>query len=171
LERHGKRYHFSWLEVGEDRKFKWEEARNYCRRFCMDAISIESNSEWDTVVDTLKQHTLRYIWTGGRKCNFNGCDRPDLTPNIVNGWFWAARRNRIPAKGKCSYCDWSFTGGIRRAQPDNREQREGGEDEACIAVLNNFYADGIKWHDVNCDHKKPIICEEIPELLDFVNDQ
>ena len=60
---------------------------------------------------------------------------------------------------------------LRRAQPDNREQREGGEDEACIAVLNNFYADGIKWHDVNCDHKKPIICEEIPELLDFVNDQ
>ena len=111
LERHGKRYHFSWLEVGEDRKFKWEEARNYCRRFCMDAISIESDNEWDTVVDTLKQHTLRYIWTGGRKCNFNGCDRPDLTPNIVNGWFWAARRNRIPAKGKCSYCDWSFTGG------------------------------------------------------------
>ena len=60
---------------------------------------------------------------------------------------------------------------LRRAQPDNREQREGGEDEACIAVLNNFYADGVKWHDVNCEHKKPIICEEIPELLDFVNDQ
>ena len=66
---------------------------------------------------------------------------------------------------------FNFLFRLRRAQPDNREQREGGEDEACIAVLNNFYADGIKWHDVNCDHKKPIICEEIPELLDFVNDQ
>ena len=79
----------------------------------------------------------------------------------------------------CEFDDWIFSydlwlfdlNRIRRAQPDNREQREGGEDEACIAVLNNFYADGIKWHDVNCDHKKPIICEEIPELLDFVNDQ
>ena len=68
-------------------------------------------------------------------------------------------------------CLFDYFNRIRRAQPDNREQREGGEDEACIAVSNNFYADGIKWHDVNCDHKKPIICEEIPELLDFVNDQ
>lgn len=114
---------------------------------------------------------MRYIWTGGRKCNFNGCDRPDLTPNIVNGWFWAARRTKIPAKNKCDYCDWSFTGGSSIAQPDNREQREGGEDEACIAILNNFYADGIKWHDVNCSHRKPIICEEIPELLDFVENE
>ena len=55
-----------------------------------------------------------------------------------------------------------------RPQPDNREQRKlGGEDEACIAILNNFYGDGLKWHDVGCSHKKPIICEEIPELLDF----
>ena len=87
---------------------------------------------------------------------------------------------------------------LRRPQPDNREQREGGNDEACIAILNNFYSvsiiqkntiflsdlgpkllqsflpifpsyqDGIKWHDVECTHKKPIICEEIPELLQFI---
>ena len=54
---------------------------------------------------------LRYIWTGGRKCNFRGCDRPDLQPTIVNGWFWAARRSRVPAKDKCDYCEWSPTGG------------------------------------------------------------
>ena len=54
---------------------------------------------------------FRYIWTGGRKCNFRGCDRPDLTPNIVNGWFWAARRTKIPAKGDCDFCEWSPTGG------------------------------------------------------------
>ena len=29
---------------------------------------------------------------------------------------------------------------LRRPQPDNREQREGGNDEACIAILNNFYS-------------------------------
>jgi hypothetical protein len=39
-------------------------------------------------------------------------------------------------------------------QPDNRDG-----DEICIGVLNNFYADGIKWHDVGCQHKKPTICE------------
>jgi len=167
LEKHGKKYHFSWLEVGENRKFEWEDARNYCRRFCMDSISITSAAEWQTVKDTLRQYRLRYIWTGGRKCNFKGCDRPDLTPNIVNGWFWAARRTKIEPKNKCNFCDWSNTGGSRIPQPDNREQREGGEDEACIAVLNNFYADGIRWHDVACSHKKPIICEEIQELVNF----
>merc|ERR1712008_388686 len=91
LERHGKKYHFSWLEVGENRKFTWEQARNYCRRFCMDAISIQSVAEYNTVKEQLRKNRLRYIWTGGRKCNF----------------------------------------------------REGGEDEGCIAVLNNFYSDGI----------------------------
>ena len=29
-----------------------------------------------------------------------------------------------------------------RAQPDNREG-----DETCLAVLNNFYNDGVKFHD------------------------
>ena len=39
--------------------------------------------------------------------------------------------------------DWSLTGGDGEAQPDNREFRvEGKHDEACIAMLNNFYADG-----------------------------
>ena len=41
-----------------------------------------------------------------------------------------------------------------RPQPDNREG-----DEFCLAVLNNFYADGIRFHDVSCHHKKPVICE------------
>ena len=44
--------------------------------------------------------------------------------------------------------DWSHTGGAGQAQPDNREQvRQGGEEEACMAVLNNFYGDGedIGW--------------------------
>jgi hypothetical protein len=39
-------------------------------------------------------------------------------------------------------------------QPDNREG-----DEVCVAVLNNAYGDGIKFHDVSCRHAKPIICE------------
>ena len=54
---------------------------------------------------------IPYIWTGGRKCNFNGCDRKDLMPNIVNGWFWAPTNKKIPAKNKCRVCDWSRTGG------------------------------------------------------------
>ena len=29
------------------------------------------------------------------------------------------------------------------AQPDDREHRQGGDEEACMAVLNNFYGDGF----------------------------
>ena len=28
-------------------------------------------------------------------------------------------------------------------QPDDREHRQGGDEEACMAVLNNFYGDGF----------------------------
>jgi hypothetical protein len=37
-----------------------------------------------------------------------------------------------------------------------------------LAILNNFYNDGIKWHDVACNHEKPFICEDSEQLLNFV---
>ena len=49
---------------------------------------------------------------------------------------------------------WSNTGGAGRPQPDNREGNE-----FCLAVLNNFYTDGVQLHDVSCHHTKPTICE------------
>ena len=63
MERHGKRYHFSWLEVGKDTKFEWEEARNYCRRQCMDSVSIRSKAEMNTIKQALRRDVLRYINT------------------------------------------------------------------------------------------------------------
>ena len=42
----------------------------------------------------------------------------------------------------------------RQPQPDNREGNE-----FCVAILNNFYSDGIKFHDVSCHHTKPALCE------------
>ena len=46
MRRFGKTYHLSWLELGLDRKFEWEDARNYCRRFCMDSITFDSPREY-----------------------------------------------------------------------------------------------------------------------------
>ena len=46
-----------------------------------------------------------------------------------------------------------------------------GEEEACMAVLNNFYGDGIKWHDVACHHEKPIVCEDTEGHLNFARQQ
>ena len=69
-QRFGKSYHFSWLAVGKERKWTWEGARNYCREFCMDSISIETRAENDWVKRVLREQEVAYIWTGGRKCNF-----------------------------------------------------------------------------------------------------
>ncbi len=41
--------------------------------------------------------------------------------------------------------------------------REGiieGNDEACLAVLDGLYGDGLTWHDIACHHVKPVICEK-----------
>lgn len=64
--------------------------------------------------------------------------------------------------------DWSPTGGINQPQPDNREFQQGGAPENCLAVLNQFYKDGVNWHDVACHHRKPFVCEENDALLKYV---
>lgn len=167
-DRFGKSYHFSWLEQGDDAKWDWEGARNYCRRFCMDAVSIETRAESNWINTVIRTNNIDYIWTGGRKCNFEGCDRPDLQPAITNGWYWAPVGKKIPSPRKCNFCYWSNTGGLKESQPDNREKKQGGNDEGCIGILNDFYGDGIKWHDVECRHKKPVVCQDSDELLDFI---
>merc|ERR1739844_235155 len=78
--------------------------------------------------------SLPYFWTGGQKSGTNP------TVNWPNG------ARSVP--------EWSNTGGARRPQPDNREGNEN-----CVAILNNFYNDGIKFHDVACHHRKPALCE------------
>ena len=40
--RFNKNYHFSWIAVGRNTKWDWEGARNYCRKFCMDSITIDT---------------------------------------------------------------------------------------------------------------------------------
>ena len=67
-KRFGKSYHFSWLATGKDTKWDWEGARNYCRKFCMDSISIETKNENDWVKNIIRNDDIHYIWTGGRKC-------------------------------------------------------------------------------------------------------
>ncbi len=44
-------------------------------------------------------------------------------------------------------------------------------DEACLAVLNNRYGDGIAWHDVACHFRSVIICEDSDQLMNLVQNQ
>lgn len=90
----------------------------------------------------------KYIWTSGRLCDFKGCDRPDLQPVSINGWFWTAELQKLAPTTDRRQNDWSENGGIGQPQPDNRELQQGGAAENCLAILNNFYNDGVHWHDV-----------------------
>ena len=109
--------------------------------------------------------TLQFIWTAGRKCNYRGCNSPQLQPIIRNGWFWSLNYQDIISipdtanRSLCPFCSWGHTGALKRPQPDNRQGILKGEDEGCLAILNNLYKDGLKWHDVECRHYKPIICQ------------
>jgi len=122
------------------------------------------------------------IWTSGRKCNFRnkGCDAAQLQPININGWFWSDGNKRIPPTNIPSKLTfWSRTGVARKRQPDNYEGLKAGKldnvndpsgltveglqefyDEACLAVLNNKYRDGIQWHDEPCFFRSKIICED-----------
>ncbi|XP_071535752.1 uncharacterized protein [Panulirus ornatus] len=128
-------YHFSWLHDGHQ-KYDWEKANYYCSSLGQgwQGVSIETKEEDALISSIIYQYKLEYIWTGGYREGYD--------------FAWPSG---YPFYG----LNWSHTGGNGYPQPDNRE--EGGEN--CLAVLNNFYDDGIRWHDVACHHKKPIICE------------
>lgn len=51
--------------------------------------------ENEFIKQRLARAKVRYIWTSGRKCNFAGCDRPDLQPPNENGWFWSGSGAKI----------------------------------------------------------------------------
>ena len=121
---------------------------------------------------------LPYIWSAGRLCNFKGCDREDLQPPTVNGWFWSGSGVKMAPTNSTppgwSYQPWSYTGhktqfeGKNVSQPDNAEFDINGSTEACMGLLNDIYDDGVKWHDIACYHTKPFICEDSDQLLEFI---
>lgn len=134
----------------------------------MDTVSLETNPENDFIKAEMEKANVRYIWTSGRKCNFAGCDLPEYQPAIEKGWYWAGSGVRIGNTRNRKNGDWSSTGLLLKPQPDNRDSVNSGEDEGCLAILNNFYNDGIKWHDLRCDYLKPYVCEDSDVLLDYV---
>merc|ERR1719323_2348014 len=118
-------------------KFTAEEAVEFCKSIGGNAVSLDSNEKALAMMDLLRQRAQRYMWTGGRI---------DHNAGVVT-WPSGAREGYVEGQRF-----WSHTGGAKPValpQPDNRDGNE-----ICIGVLNNFYADGIKWHDVACHHKK-----------------
>ncbi|XP_050295023.1 L-selectin-like [Anthonomus grandis grandis] len=144
----------------------WLGARNFCRMRCMDTVSLETKVENEWIKYIIRTDNITEIWTSGRKCDFQGCDREDLQPLEINGWFWSAVFQKLAPTIERENNDWSYTGGDGVQQPDNRESANGKE-ENCIAIVNNRYGDGIHWHDEVCATRKPFVCEDSAELLRY----
>jgi len=183
-EKYGKHHYFlSWREPwNKFENWDWFNARNFCRERCMDLVSFEDPEEYRHFAKIMFKDNITSIYTSGRKCNFQnkGCDSETLQPININGWFWADGNKRIPPTNIPSRLTfWSRTGELGKPQPDNWEGIKEGPlpdvkdksgltveglqefyDEACLAVLNNKYNDGIQWHDVSCYFRSKIICED-----------
>jgi len=187
-------YFLSWREPWH--KFEdwdWFNGRNFCRDRCMDLVSFDTPGEFKMFEEIMARDNVTSIYTSGRKCNFQnkGCDGPHLQPINVNGWFWAGAGNgRIPPTNvPHPESAWSRTGETGIPQPDNYEGIKEGpieaennigitieglqefHDEACLAVLNNKYGDGIKWHDVACHFRSVIVCEDSDQLINLIATQ
>jgi len=139
----GKQYIITWL-VDDNRcsNFTGHEAEDYCKLQGGHAVSLDTTPKALHFIDVAIQHARRYFWTGGRI---------DHNAGVVT---WPSGNREGYVRGQRF---WSSTGGKKpepEPQPDNRDGNE-----FCIGVLNNFYADGVKWHDVACHHRKPTICE------------
>jgi len=127
-------------------KFQQSDAKAYCNSMGMEPVSLDSPAKQDNFNRLIAQDAQRYFWTGGEV---------NHAQKVVN---WNnARGTPVPFSESAH---WSHTGGADLPQPDNRAAGDNPPNpEVCLGVLNNFYADGIKWHDVACHHKKPTVCE------------
>ena len=113
--------------------FTHGQGAGFCSQNGMRAVSLDSAAKESHFRDLVSRENQRYFWTGGN----------------VRG-----RSISWPSGRQYNNVAWSRTGGAGRPQPDNREGNE-----FCLAVLNNFYNDGVVFHDVACHHRKPVICE------------
>jgi len=112
------------------------EGAAFCRNQGMRPVSLDTPAKEREFTGLVARENQKYFWTGG---NVNHGRNPTIS--------WPSGRTTSTGL-------WSNTGGANRPQPDNREGNE-----SCLAVLNNFYNDGVRFHDVSCHHRKPVICE------------
>jgi len=130
----GKGYLLTW-RTGRN-NFGWNDGVKYCKSQGMKLISLDTKEKAEHFLGLVGRDRAPYFWTGGQ------VSADSRTLSWQNGESEAVTKGQHP---------WSFTG---RTGP----QPDGGE--RCLAVLNNTYRDGVKYHDVACHHRKPVVCEE-----------
>merc|ERR1711892_731709 len=135
-------YFLSWREPWH--KFEdwdWFNGRNFCRDRCMDLVSFNTPGEFEMFEEIMKRDNVTSIYTSGRKCNFQN-------KGIKEGPIQADNNIGITIEGLQEF-----------------------HDEACLAVMNNKFGDGIKWHDVACHYRSVIVCEDSDQLINLIATQ
>lgn len=62
----GVNYFFSGFHENlKNLRLGWAEARQVCRSFCMDTISINSQKEFEAMKKILEENLVDYLWTSG----------------------------------------------------------------------------------------------------------
>lgn len=178
----GQSYWFSWESdepALKNARWNWFTARNYCRKRCMDLISVESQKEMDFLGGHMRspKTQIQEVWTSARLCDkeVDGCEADRFQPYNVNGWFWAATLGLMGptnVKNGRKYNGWSHTGPNGKPQPDGILKADGFGNQACAALLDNRFNDGLAWHDTKCNDRRQIICEDLPRgNIQFVRQQ
>jgi len=68
----------------QNQRVDWLAARNICREYCMDAVSMETQEENDLIIKLVESNDVPYIWTSGRLCDFEGELELLKNPNFFN---------------------------------------------------------------------------------------
>ncbi len=101
FEFNGKSYWVSWFSnesALRNARWNWFTGRNYCRKMCMDMVSLETKAEQDFIHRFLAASNVNNIHTAGRLCDkeVEGCEG----------------QPRSAVKGKCCCscsCCWGMT--------------------------------------------------------------
>ncbi len=115
----------------------------------MDLASIESEAEDHFLGRFMTRSRVYGLWTGGQICQAPGCVNDGRAE-----WVWEPVAHFINREDR--YVNWSGSGAKSVAQPDDFTMSE-----KCLAVLNNWYGDGISWHDFTCEDPLPFVCEKV----------
>lgn len=150
-------------DVTENGEVDWLRAREICHSYCSDLMSVDTQAEFETVENFMEDKIVDFLWTSGHVCEDEQCSGKSSRPININGWMWLDKMTKIPPTNKkppgWSFNPWSHTGYHKLPQPDNAEFKLYGNEESCLAMLYNVYADGTKFHDVACYHPKNFFCE------------
>lgn len=96
-----KSYWASWASdepALRNARWNWFTGRNYCRKMCMDMVSLETRAEENFVSGLMRSSNVQNIHTSGRLCDkeVEGCDAAHFKPLNINGWFWASTLKMMP---------------------------------------------------------------------------